>query len=983
MRPTTSTMLQQNNNNNYPCLNMSGSSREMLQKCSRASLPFPSRLELADLPLIRGLRAWALCSKNRHKTASLLGGGQAPAAPPVGRGGSTPCPRPADVYLSEEWGRMGYGLPLGVDGRQAGIGALVTVATLKTSEGSGKTQTQCLFLRTEKGSCLYSAAKPSSGVTASAASSVVGGWLRGKTGGGCRDTLAGPTPPPQTGANQVRVRSGRRWRKSGNVAGREKTGVSRERQQRSREVPTGESTVEERQEEQDKGGPDCKEFPSPQQDNRRARCCHSVSPKSCVQCGRRAQRRKSQDEHEGGIPNKLIGEVTGMSKERQKNEDEEKGDLCKPEPSNCVLTELNSDPESTRTYSDSHGSCEDREMREAESSEGQKTQTSHSKDAEKNEDTCTERNNDFTERKPSEEPCEEEEEDETNVKGFSDHVEADEESEKRSESAGVTDEKENLIQAPAEFSDWAAVFTPASGRAAVSLRFNQSATPIEGSVCTADKQEQENSQNHLDPGVTGEEEVANEKNTVNEKVNKKPQFVFKNEENCSQQEEEEASPSPLRDGDASIAESGERIVTENSSDCGTIESEARDELQSEDENFEERLDPEHGGEAREIWRWECTFTKLDDCKGDVMLKDDDEGVKRNCAPQEDWRSQEFKGGHGRREKEEGCTCAPTSITSVEPNEESNITNAACTDPPTSPALSKANPAPPLPTLGSMATGLPCQEEEEEEALSSTAGDREGGQEGKRNCRRELEEQSEVESGSAVATDEGRKEEEEEDEFGVFMQAEGEPAWSEEFTMSASVPCESRESAALGKHAVTGESTLWTPGTMDSSFHRSDDTWTAFPRDSSDGGGDVVEQWWPASAVEERRDGLSANQNLAAVFAEAFPSLTGSSSSDPCDLKTVPTLSQLLRGGASRDQGLLDSFHDLNKMIGQRYKRANGVSRYLLLKTLHLEQPPAESRPAPWTVNCRLSPGLPSANRHAQHAAAKRRLSYDYNRNVME
>lgn len=41
--------------------------------------------------------------------------------------------------------------------------------------------------------------------------------------------------------------------------------------------------------------------------------------------------------------------------------------------------------------------------------------------------------------------------------------------------------------------------------------------------------------------------------------------------------------------------------------------------------------------------------------------------------------------------------------------------------------------------------------------------------------------------------------------------------------------------------------------------------------------------------------------------------------------------------------LLDSFHDLNKMIGQRYKRANGVSRDLLLKTLHLEQPHTVSK----------------------------------------
>lgn len=41
---------------------------------------------------------------------------------------------------------------------------------------------------------------------------------------------------------------------------------------------------------------------------------------------------------------------------------------------------------------------------------------------------------------------------------------------------------------------------------------------------------------------------------------------------------------------------------------------------------------------------------------------------------------------------------------------------------------------------------------------------------------------------------------------------------------------------------------------------------------------------------------------AAVFAEAFPSLPASSSSDSCDLGAVPTLTQLLRGEAGQDQG---------------------------------------------------------------------------------
>lgn len=35
--------------------------------------------------------------------------------------------------------------------------------------------------------------------------------------------------------------------------------------------------------------------------------------------------------------------------------------------------------------------------------------------------------------------------------------------------------------------------------------------------------------------------------------------------------------------------------------------------------------------------------------------------------------------------------------------------------------------------------------------------------------------------------------------------------------------------------------------------------------------------------------------------------------------------------------LLDSFHDLNKIICQRFTKANGISRELLLKTLQLEQ----------------------------------------------
>ncbi|KAK2846610.1 hypothetical protein Q5P01_009609 [Channa striata] len=921
-------MLQQNNNNNYPCLTMSSTTREMLQKCSRAALPFPSRLELGDLPLIRGLRAWALCSKNRRKVSGLLGGGQSPAARPAGHRNSTSCTKPADVYLSGEWGQMGYGLPLGLDARQAEIGALVTVATLKTSEGSGKTQTQCLFLRTEKGSCLYSTAKPSSGVVTSAASSVVGGWLRGKTGGGGgRDTPAGrrdggPTLSTQTGANRVRVRSGRRWRKSSSAAGREKAVVSRERQQRSREDPARKITLEERKEVQDKGALDSKLFPSLQRDGRRVqqekegacrtpKCSHNPCPKTCTQWGRGARRREEQEELEGG--ESQSNEMNGR-KEKQKVDAEDKRSLSDLETSNFVLAQQNSDLESNSFHPESLS-----EAGEAESEEVQDSQGKDDRSEEGKGNRC----------------------EEVHVNRVSDCLEANRESETDSADAAEPSAVSNHCQDVSVSS------------------FPESSEPVEGSSCWVQQQlensHEEQHQAAEDPGIMGKNElhissfephelnvVTDEKNTVKSNKTGKPEAL------CD--------------------------------DCQTSESVWRDELVSED-----RINPEGGDEAgqnklddHKAGNKEEPHTEVDVVNAGAKVENHCE-VERNCAPEDDWRPQESADGHRKQEKQDGDACGQRSIIQAQARGKSStdVTNVACADPSSSPGLCLDNPAPSLPPLGSMATGRPrlvAEEEEEEDGVRVTARDGEGDQRGKRRHGSELEEQGKGERGSSG--DDRKEEEEEEDEFGVFMQAEGEPACSQRFTMSASVPCGCRVSA-LGNRGVTGEPICWTSGWSDSS----EDSWTAFPQDSVDGAGDTVGQWWPSSAVEERR--LSANPSLVSVFAEAFPSLPGPSSSDPCDLDTVPTLTQLLRGRASQDHRLLDSFHDLNKMIGQRYKRAAGVSRDLLLKTLHLEQPRTESQPAPWTASRRLSPGLPSANQHAQNAAAKRRLSYDYNRNIMD
>lgn len=753
---------------------------------------------------------------------------------------------------------MGYGLPLGLDARQAEIGALVTVATLKTSEGSGKTQTQCLFLQTEKGSCLYSTAKPCSGVTTSAGSSVVGGWLRGKTGGGGRDTLAGrraggPTPLSQTGANRARVGSSRRWRKSGNAAGCEKPVVSRERQQRSREDPAGEITLEERKEVQDKGGLHSKQFPSPQQDSRKARqekegvcrtpkCCHNASPKLCTQCRRRTQREKSQEEHEGG--ESPSSEKKGIRKERQKSEEE--GGVCELRSSNLVLAAPNPDLESNCFHPECPSGSDVEEIREAECDKELKMQNFHSEEnfSEKERDTnfgVTEvqtGNNDFIhvpsgkltddfksmhdrgfdERKPAENHREDVV---ANVNGFSDHVEANEELEKEKESADV---KEEETQTPTESS----VLSISVSNCPASISnafFPECSAPLEGSICTAEheacwvQREQENS--HLegyqkweeDHGLMGEEEVvvgrfeardlnfvAEENNTV--KLNKtgKPQVFFKNEENKS-------SSSPVRQKDPSISETDEGILAENGGDCQTTESEWRDKLVSEEDSVEKRMNPESWDEAVEIWRKEYKLNDKGDNDNEQYTEDelnvleDNYEVEGNCALKDSWRLQESADGCRKGKEEDGDIYSQTSITLVEANVKSStdVTNVSCADPSTSPALCLANPAPSLPPLGSMATGLPCvvAEEEEEggdEGVGLTTRDGEGGQEGKRRHGRELEEQGEGERASIVATEEGRKEEEEEeDEFGVFMQAEGEPAWSEGFAMSASVPCGSRES----------------------------------------------------------------------------------------------------------------------------------------------------------------------------------------------
>ncbi|XP_046892459.1 uncharacterized protein si:ch211-14c7.2 [Hypomesus transpacificus] len=277
----------------------------------------------------------------------------------------------------------------------------------------------------------------------------------------------------------------------------------------------------------------------------------------------------------------------------------------------------------------------------------------------------------------------------------------------------------------------------------------------------------------------------------------------------------------------------------------------------------------------------------------------------------------------------------------------------------------------------MATGLPCPK-----------GVREA--EGGASAELQNAETREHEQGSKVASvggsvERGQEEvEEEQDDFGLFMQAGEESSWEDSFVTSPPVPCGNGDSAALENHLKSEESAHWTSGWTDSSVHQSEETWTAFPKDPVGlEGQDAAGQWWPCSAEEETGDRQPTKQDLNTVFQEVFPCLPSSSAKE----EVVPTLTQLLRGvpaqpSPAEDLRLLDGFHDLNKMIGWRYKRANAVSCELLLQSLHLDQHARDYISRIPSTNHSPSLGLPSSNQYAS-TTGKRWVSYDYNKNIME
>ncbi|KAM9481579.1 uncharacterized protein Hap1MRO34_009299 [Clarias gariepinus] len=225
-------------------------------------------------------------------------------------------------------------------------------------------------------------------------------------------------------------------------------------------------------------------------------------------------------------------------------------------------------------------------------------------------------------------------------------------------------------------------------------------------------------------------------------------------------------------------------------------------------------------------------------------------------------------------------------------------------------------------------------------------------------------------------------EEEGDEFGVFMKAGDEQSWNEESNELEKVPCEEHAGIDL-RNSVSNETTPWmSDWTRDISIKQSEDTWTAFTQEVDSRG--TEKECWFSTAVENMHLTHSSLNTVPNVFLDAFPYLKSSCGDSDC----IPTLTEMLQGSAGEKrpetngrQSLLDSLQDLDRIFGVKYKVAESLSQKRLLQSLNLRTLNPERACGRRHNMARFSPNLPTSNQQLA-ANAKRRLSYDINRNIM-
>ncbi|XP_057685075.1 uncharacterized protein LOC130911246 [Corythoichthys intestinalis] len=939
MRLTWSAMLQHNNNNNYPCLKASPHEAPLMS----ASQPIPSRLELGlgDLPLIRGLRAWVLCSKNRQKGGAPPAGRRAPVTPPASR--RTYCPRPADVHLSGTWG-SGYGLP------HAGVGALVTVATLKTSEGTGKTQTQCLFLRNDKGTCLYSTSGGTSGA---------GAWLRGKSGTSRRDIS---TLQMQTAASRVRLRSGRRWRKSGHPVVREKRqsdeDVAQEHEKQGASHK-GETCQKHRGSQDTSGG---LQNPSDVESLSNSSHANKTLPheeaivkleepdKVCLDCLNRSDGEScqkspgfSQNAYRENCQNKsshTAGPVTILPEKDVTENQSKKVDpqlFGSPDKAVCQKTcVLVRNP-----------GCFQNAL-----NEGSQQESSHALDQDKTlpdeKATVKEEESDKVSPEcldsPERESCPKSQEFGQKKNQYNIRIPEEEVTEKQqdlqifsSPDMELCKKTRGLVRslqnASNKGSQRRSSYAPGQNKR---LPYEEGTEKQEkpgkvSSECLACSEERMCQQSR---GLLGSpgclQNVSNEASSIGQSPSSGEMSGMKREweENAFHRNTLSSSVGPSPDLESSHSASECEGSKESKStkkrmgeDDGVIQTpfdditlttvctKASSPARGSTGRAESKLCQVENREAHPELEQNASNPTLDS-----SLSSSKESFKINFmeGKEADWTPKEFA---------RGCMVTPGG-----------------------PRLQI--PTPYLPPLGTMETSQQHAEVEEENR-----------------------------GPDEIALESWGEKQQEEDDFGGFMQAgEGCSQGVAVYDPAAELMQQrSRQNQrALGSSDISGKSCDWKP-----TWTGSLDAWATFPQDVWDEGRDSAGQWWPE---EETSDDNTVNHELACLFAVAFPTPATSAPQHPDDV--IPTLMQLLQE-RGQEQRLLDGFQDVSKMSIPRYKQGGGVSRGLLLTSLHVERPNTDSQSTNCRSYCRPFPGLYSPNQRVPNTVVKRRLSCDYNRSGPE
>ncbi|XP_041092344.1 uncharacterized protein si:ch211-14c7.2 [Polyodon spathula] len=206
----------------------------------------------------------------------------------------------------------------------------------------------------------------------------------------------------------------------------------------------------------------------------------------------------------------------------------------------------------------------------------------------------------------------------------------------------------------------------------------------------------------------------------------------------------------------------------------------------------------------------------------------------------------------------------------------------------------------------------------------------------------------------------------EEEFGLFEKAGDRLHWDEEFLEFEQGSCWKKGCADV---AVSPQST-------------SLDGWTAFSEEDTSGFGpgdgteqdrDSGGQWWLDSAVEDTGTTPCTPLNLSRVFQDCFPSVTSSH----WETDEVPSLREQMQRPAS---SLWEGLQDVNEAIGLKYKWAGSGAQKLLLHSLHIDVD---------TVACpQLSRASPDhrlnlfKQRNPADRISKKKISYDPNKNML-